>query len=441
VSSIDILNKHITVYDTMGRTSTTPIIQLSNSPCLSVSLINSITIPQYSTYPVNVKIPISHYSNALFEPSEQLQHKSILIPDTLINIHDHQAQLLITNGTDHPYTLPRNIHLGTVSTSPIICTMSSPLPATTTSSSFTSTSRRFSRPEHLCYICNNTFLSNNDLYHHLREKCYPPELRHQIETLTQHIEHVNHRKQVQNILWKYGKLFDIRNPSKINITLENAIETGHHRPTYTPPYRRSPKDHQTLSAETEKLLNQKHIEPSTSPWNSPVVLVRKKDGNTRFCVDYRKLNDITVKDSFPLPRIDDIFDQLSQSVYFTKLDFKNGYFQIPLAPHDRPKTAFSTRDNHYQFTVLPQGVKNGPPTFQRIVNQILGSARRAYCLAYIDDVIIFSQTFNDHLAHLDDILHLFNSVNFRLSVDKCTIATHQIDYLGHHIHRGTNSSK
>jgi Reverse transcriptase (RNA-dependent DNA polymerase) len=144
---------------------------------------------------------------------------------------------------------------------------------------------------------------------------------------------------------------------------------------YTPPYRRSLKDHETLSAETAKLLDRQHIEPSTSPWTSPVVLVRKKDGSTRFCVDYRKLNDITVKDSFPLPRIDDIFDQLSQSLYFTKLDFKNGYFQIPLASKDRPKTAFSTRDNHYQFTVLPQGVKNGPPTFQRIVNQVLGTSR------------------------------------------------------------------
>jgi hypothetical protein len=434
VLSIDIFHKRITVHDTMGRTSTTSIIQLPNSPCLFVSLIHPITIPQYSTYPVHVHVPISHCSNALFEPSEQLQRKSIVIPSTLINIHDHQTQLLITNNTDHPYTLPRNTRLGMVSTSSIIGTMSSPLSAATVSRS---SSSRSSRSSYSCYICHHTFLSNNDLYNHLREKCYPPELRHQIETLTEHIEHVTHRKQVQNILWKYGKLFDIRQPSKITITLANAIETGHHRPTYTPPYRRSPKDHQTLSDETAKLLDRKHIEPSVSPWNSPVVLVRKKDGSTRFCVDYRKLNDITVKDSFPLPRIDDIFDQLSQAIYFTKLDFKNGYFQIPLAPQDRPKTAFSTRDDHYQFTVLPQGVKNGPPTFQRIVNQILGSARRTYCLAYIDDIIIFSQTLDDHLSHLNDIFHLLDDVNFRLSVDKCTIATDKIDYLGHHIHRGT----
>ena len=162
----------------------------------------------------------------------------------------------------------------------------------------------------------------------------------------------------------------------------------------------------------------------------------KKDGNTRFCVDYRKLNEITQKDSFPLPRLEDIFDQLASSRYFTKLDFKSGYFQVPLASSDRPKTAFSTRDNHFQFTVLPQGVRNGPPTFQRIVNQILGPTRWKHCIAYLDDVLIFSTTFADHLTHLDEVLQLLDAANFRLNTAKCDIATDHIHYLGHSIHHG-----
>ena len=437
VRSIDITNKTITIHDNMGYTSTTPIIQPPDSSCLSVSLLNPITLPPYSTRSATVHTPVSYCSNALFQSSEQLLQKSIYIADSLLAVHHHQAQLLITNDTNRPYTLPRNTHLGSVSSSPLICTMSSPFSSPVFSSSPELSSRRSSQSNHLCYVCNSQFLSNNDLYRHLRKTCYPPELRQQIETLTNHIQPSTHREKVQNILWKYGKLVDIRNPSKITMTLENALDTGQHRPVYTPSYRRSLKDHQTLSEETETLLKREYIEPSTSPWNSPVVLVRKKDGGTRFCVDYRKLNDITVKDSFPLPRIDDIFDQLSQSIYFTKLDFKNGYFQTLLASQDRPKTAFSTRDNHYQFTVLPQGIKNGPPTFQRIVNQILGPTRSNYCLAYIDDVIIFSRTLDDHLSHLDEILRLLHGVNFRLSVDKCTIATDHIDYLGHHIYRGT----
>ena len=176
---------------------------------------------------------------------------------------------------------------------------------------------------------------------------------------------------------------------------------------------------------------------TTQPWRlSRVVLVRNKDGTTRFCVDYGKLNDITVKDSFPLPCIEDISDQLSQSTYFTTLDFKNGYFQIPLPLHDRPKTAFSIRDNHYQFKALLRGVKNGPPTFQRTIYQILGPARWKHFLAYPDDVVIVSTTFDDHIFHLDEILCLLYTHNFRLNFEKCSIATNSIDYLGHHICRG-----
>ena len=435
VRSLDITNQTLTIHDTHGQCTTTPLIrQLNSSTTSSVTLINSVTIPKYSTCTVPVQIPSINNTTVIFKPSSQLNSKPLFIPDSLINIKNYQSIISITNQTDHPYTVPRNTCLGNVSSSPFICTMSSSFSPACQSSSHTSDSQ--STPTYSCYVCREVFLTNNDLHRHLRDKCYPAELRHHINTLTSHTTGSTHRTQIQNLLWQYGKLFDIRHSSKINFTLENAIDTGQHRPIYTPPYRRSPKDHEILTEQTQKLLHRDIIEPSTSPWCSPVVLVKKKDGDTRFCVDYRKLNDITVKDSFPLPRIDDIFDQLSQSIYFTKLDFKNGYFQIPLAPTDRPKTAFSTRDNHYQFTVLPQGVKNGPPTFQRIVNQILGPARWKYCLAYIDDVLIFSKTLHDHILHLNEVFHLLHSFNFRLSVEKCTIAAEHIDYLGHHIHRG-----
>jgi hypothetical protein len=167
-----------------------------------------------------------------------------------------------------------------------------------------------------------------------------------------------------------------------------------------------------------------------------VVSVRKKNGNARFRVDYRKLNSITQKDSFPLPRLDDIFDQLSDSRYFSKLDFKSGYFQVPLAPLDRPKTACSTCDNHYQFTVLPQGVRNGPATFQRIVNQSLGSTRWKYCTTYVDGVLIFFKTFAEHLTPFNAVLQLLATANFRLNTSKFDIASERIDYLGHSIRHG-----
>lgn len=287
--------------------------------------------------------------------------------------------------------------------------------------------------QHQCYVCAQQFLSRNDLQQHLRTTCYPQDIREQIERLTAHIEDKKQQQQLQNILWKYGKLFDLRNPSIIKATIQHAIDTGIHPPVYTPPYRVSYRDEQIQREEIDKLLKQGIIEESTSPWSSPIVLVRKKDGSVRFCIDFRKLNNITTKDAFPIPRIDDIFDHLSKAEYYTTIDFKAGYFQVGLDPKDRPKTAFSTRDEHYQFTVLPQGVSNGPPAFQRIVSQILGPTRWKYSLAYLDDVIIYSQTFDQHLRHLDDILHRLNDANFRLNVNKCQIAKTSIDYLGHHI--------
>ncbi|CAF4372128.1 unnamed protein product [Rotaria sp. Silwood2] len=388
---MDISTRRLTLPDTTGQTTINSLIQSNNTSCCTVRLLDQITIPPYSESVIKATIHLPDSSNLLFEPSSSFSQKAVVLPTALIKVTNSQTHLTIINTTNHPYILPSNTCLGTVSSSLLICATTSPYQSPSTQSRSPKIRHYSSNSSHKCYVY---------------------------------------------ILWKYGKLFDLRQPSKIDIALHHVIDAGQHRPIYTPPYRRSPHNHQTITEEIDNLLKQDSIESSTSPWCSPVVLVRKKDGTTRFYVDYRKLNDLTVKDSFPLPRIDDIFDQLSQSTYFTTLDFKNSYFQIPLAIHDRPKTVFSTRDNHYQFKVLPQGVKNGPPTFQHIVNQILGPARWKHCLAYLDDVVIFSRTFDDHVSHLDEIFNLLHTHNFRLSFEKCTIATDRINYLGHHICRG-----
>ncbi|CAF1320998.1 unnamed protein product [Adineta ricciae] len=219
--------------------------------------------------------------------------------------------------------------------------------------------------------------------------------------LTAHVVDDHQRNQITNILWKNGNLFDLRQTSKIDIILKNDFS-----------------------------------EHSTSPWSSPVVLVNKKDGTTRFCVDYRRLNQVTTKDAFSLPRIDYIYDQLTKATYFSKFDSKAGYFQVPLDKADRPKTAFSTRDEHFQFKLLPQALTNGPPTFQRIVNQILGPNRWKHTLAYIDDIIIYSRTFPEHAQHIEEVCSLLNNANFKLNIAKCEIARTEILFLGHIIKQG-----
>ncbi|CAF5110317.1 unnamed protein product, partial [Rotaria magnacalcarata] len=260
-------------------------------------------------------------------------------------------------------------------------------------------------------------------------------IRKHIVESTKHIDNEKHRLAVQDILWRNKILFD-PTPSIINIPPQTAIKTGDHPPIYSKQYSSSYEDQEIKVQETQKLLERGQIEESTSPWSSPIVLVKKKDKTMRFCIDYRRLNAITIKNAFPLPRIEEIFDQLSDAVYYTKFDFKSGYFQVPLSKEDRAKTAFSTRDNHYQFTVLPQGITNGPATFQRLINHILGPAGWKYALAYIDDVIIYSKTFEEHLAHLNEICGILKNARFRLNPEKCEIARTQTDYLGHQISNG-----
>ena len=135
------------------------------------------------------------------------------------------------------------------------------------------------------------------------------------------------------------------------------------------------------------MLNNEVITPSSSPWSSPVVLVRKKDGTTRFCVDYRRLNAVTINDAYPLPRIDDAFDHLSGSCWFSTLDLCSGYWQVECEDSDRHKTAFATRSGLYEFRVMPFGLKGAPATFERLMETVLAGLQWDICLIYLDDVL------------------------------------------------------
>ena len=173
------------------------------------------------------------------------------------------------------------------------------------------------------------------------------------------------------------------------------------------------------------------IEESQSPWVSPAVLVRKKNGALRFCVDFRKLNAVTIKDSFPLPRIDDIFDQLSGNVWFTTLDLKSGYWQVKIRPEDREKTAFSVGKGLWQFTVMPFGLCNAPATFQRLMEKILKDMLTKICLVYLDDVIIFGKSFEEMLENLSKVFRRIREANLRINPEKCVFFRKNVKYLGH----------
>ena len=159
-----------------------------------------------------------------------------------------------------------------------------------------------------------------------------------------------------------------------------------------------------------------------------MVLVTKKDGSIRFCVDYRRLNSVTVKDPYPLPRIDDTLDSLGGAAYFSTLDLCSGYHQMPMAPRDREKTAFATPDGHFEFNVLPFGVCNGPSSFQRMMSVVLSGLQWQICLIYIDDIIVFGSTFEEHLLRLQLVFD-------RLLKAECFLFRTSVEFLGHIVTR------
>ncbi|GBM94250.1 Transposon Ty3-I Gag-Pol polyprotein, partial [Araneus ventricosus] len=181
---------------------------------------------------------------------------------------------------------------------------------------------------------------------------------------------------------------------------QHRINTGDHPPIKQYPRRLPLARKEEAEHLVKEMVDNGIIEESSGPWVSPIVLVKKKDGSTRFCVDYRKLNEITKKDSYPLPRIDDTLDASNGSQWFTTLDLKSGYWQVEVRPEDREKTAFTTGQGLWQFKVMPFGLCNAPATFERLMETVLRGLSSEACLVYLDDIIIVGRTFEEHLNNL-----------------------------------------
>ena len=179
------------------------------------------------------------------------------------------------------------------------------------------------------------------------------------------------------------------------------------------------------------MLKDNVVIPSNSPWASPVVLVRKKDGEWRFCVDYRRLNAITTKDVYPLPRIDDALSRMEGSRYFTILDMQAGYWQVEVDEQDRVKTAFITADGLFEFKVMPFGLTNAPATFQRMMDVVLAGLKWNTCLVYLDDIVVFAPTVTQHLERLESVLQRIGRAGLKLKLSKCSFLEQSLRVLGY----------
>jgi len=196
-------------------------------------------------------------------------------------------------------------------------------------------------------------------------------------------------------------------------------------------YRTSQVERKFIEQEITRLLKEGLIECSTGPWASPVVLVRKKNGKQRLCIDYRELNSITRKDAYPLPRIDDMLDSFGKAKWFTSLDLSSGYWQVEVDPKDRSKTAFITQFGIYQFKVMPFGLCNAPATFQRLMDEVFRGILWKFVMVYLDDIIVYSESFEEHLEHLHIVFDRLQAAGLKLNPEKCSFVKAELEFLGH----------
>jgi len=203
------------------------------------------------------------------------------------------------------------------------------------------------------------------------------------------------------------------------------------KPISIPPYRMAPAELKELKDQLQDLLSKGFIRPSVSPWGAPVLFVKKKDGTMRMCIDYRQLNKVTVKNKYPLPRIDDLFDQLQGASLFSKIDLRSGYHQLKIRASDIPKTAFRTRYGHYEFLVMSFGLTNPPAAFMELMNGVFRPYIDSFVIVFIDDILVYSRTEDDHVRHLRIVLQRLREEKLYAKFSKCEFWLNSVAFLGH----------
>lgn len=251
------------------------------------------------------------------------------------------------------------------------------------------------------------------------------------------LDHLNQEEHdaISTLCHEYKDIFYCEDlPLTFTNEVKHHIRTTNEDPIYIKPYRQPPQQVEEIKRQVDKLLKDNVIQESHSPWSAPVHLVPKKPDASgkvkyRMVIDYRRLNDITIDDKYPLPNIHDLFDKLGKSNYFSTLDLASGYHQIEVS--DTEKTAFSTQNGHYEFRRMPFGLKTAPATFQRTMDNVLRGLQGIHCLVYLDDILIFSNGLQEHLRKLRSVFERLRKTNLKVQLDKSEFLRKEVQYLGH----------
>ena len=394
---IDMGNKTMSILDTQVCTISTNVGYARIS--------NPVTIPPLSEANINIKISRCSNQEVLVEPVAWLQKHNVQGAKCVVTVRKGKAIMRILNPSDKPVHLSGNKVIGIVTplTQASVFALSPHIPNHDTSTSDTT---------------SNAEISDEDLTFDFANS----DLNEQQKDIL-----VTFLRQNKDVFTT-----GLHNLGRTGVT-KHDIDTGDALPVKSAFYKQSPNLRRETERQVKEMLKHNIIEPSNSAWHSPVVLIKKPNNEYRFAVDYRKLNKVTKPQSFPLPRLSDMFDAIGESnaKLFTSADIGKAFWQVPLTERAKEKSAFITYDGIYAWNSMPFGLNNASATFQSILNGIMRNINWRYVLCYIDDIVIFSPTFELHLQHLSEVFQRLREAGLKLSPSKCFFAQKQIRYLGH----------
>ena len=387
--------------------------EMPTDAAAEVKLIRPARIPAGHSKVVCVKVNNSEVTGEtyLFEPTaHQEEHQGLLMPDALVGVRgDGEATLVIANAGAQPVILEEGNVMGRLQQCQVL-------------QEDDHEDSQEDSPQVCVSVIQGPPVADDPRLEKLQS-----ELNIDSIALSP-----NEHYQLVSLVTEFADLFALDSCELGRTSLvTHRIDTGDSPPIKQPPRRLPFALRHHMCQLTEEMLARGVIAPSSSPWASPVVLVAKRDGSTRFCVDYRRLNAVTKQDVFPLPRIDDSLDLLAGTRYFSSLDLASGYWQVGMDPNSQEKTAFTTHAGLYEFTVMPFGLCNAPATFQRLMEGVLVGLAREKCLIYLDDVLVIGQTFSEHLSNLREVFNRLTTAGLKLKPAKCRLGREEVAFLGY----------